>query len=470
MAKSGRLVPSSAVLAMVLFASTSAVPRTAHAAPAISAPNIVIILADDQRWDTLRLMPHVRQDLMAPGVTFDNAFVENSLCCPSRSAILTGNDSHTTGIFTNVPPYGGYPVFHARGEESSTIATWLHGAGYRTALAGKYLNGYTGILDIPPGWDRWAAFSSSPLAYYNYTLNVDGSMTTFGGAPSDYSTDVLAGYAIDAIRSTPQSQPAFVYFAPFAPHAPSIPAVRDIGSVLAPPSRWPPNFNEKNVTDKPRYVRKRKPASTKEMSAQIVNTVESLGALDNAVHDIVQALSDTNRLSNSIVIFTSDNGFMFGEHRFVGKEAPYDESIRVPMVVRYDRVVAAAGSRDARLVMNTDIAPTLASAAGLTPPPTDGMSFLPLLQGAGAALRGSMLIEHLADNWVGTPPSYCALRTPVRMFVRYSDGFEELYNLVKDPYELTNRARDHAYRAVVIRLRAKLRSMCTPRPPGMPPF
>ncbi len=444
-------------------------PTTTTAAP--SAPNIVLILTDDMRWDFLKYMPQVRQDLVFQGVKFANAFVVNSLCCPSRTAILTGNYSHTTGVYTNAPPHGGWPVFHARGEESSTIATWLHGAGYFTGLIGKYLNAYgPNNLFIPPGWDRWDAFDQGNASYYNYDLNVDGTIVHHGNAPPDYSTDVLAGDASDFIRSAPSSQPLFLYFAPFAPHAQVIPAPRDVGVIRDGPDRWPPNFNEADMSDKPLYLRNLPFVDPTEAEKVYVRTIEALLAVDDAVHQIVQALADTGRLANTMIVFSSDNGVLLGEHRLLqAKQVPYEESIRVPLVVRYDPVTAGTSSTRSQLVANIDFAPTFAQAAGLTPPNTDGTSFLQLVSNPSAPWRKDFLVEHLRDSFTAVP-TYCAVRTPSRLFAHYNSGFEEYYNLRLDPFELANRVHLPVARATVDRLRSVLRRLCTPLPPGMRPF
>src|SRR5262245_1005789 len=175
-------------------------------------------------------MPIVRHQLAARGTTFTNAFVENPLCCPSRSTVLTGQFSHSTGIYENAPPNGGFQDF----EDASTIATWLQSAGYRTGLVGKYLNGYTVTNGhyVPPGWSRWVVHSAGG-EYFDYNLSVDGTNVTYGNEEADYSTDVFGGYARDFITGTPGDVPLFLYFAPHAPHGltdgPPIPAPRDVG-------------------------------------------------------------------------------------------------------------------------------------------------------------------------------------------------------------------------------------------------
>jgi sulfatase-like protein/IPT/TIG domain-containing protein len=221
--------------------------------PFVVQPNIVVILTDDQRWDTLSYMPTVTSELVGKGLTFTNAFVENPLCCPSRASFLTGLDSHSTGVYANDVPYGGFSLFN----DQVTVATDLHDAGYDTFLDGKYLNHYgkaTGGTYVPPGWNTWRAFSSE-AQYYNYRLSIDGtSNVSYGSAPEDYSTDVIASLADTQIRSTSPQDPLFMWIAPFAPHGPSTPAPRDVGTLDGIAAWRPPSYNEEDVRDKPAYV------------------------------------------------------------------------------------------------------------------------------------------------------------------------------------------------------------------------
>ncbi len=427
------------------------------------APNIVFILTDDQRWDTLNVMPIVQRDLMAHGVTFTNDFVVNSLCCPSRTTILTGRYSHGTGIYTNLPEAGGFQKFDA----SSTVATWLHRAGYRTALVGKYLNGYglPYVSDIPPGWDLW--YAKLGTRYNRYYVSDQGTAKWFGKAPADYGTEVLGREAVSFIRTTPPNQPLFLYFAPNAPHEPATPAPQDAKafSNIAP---WrPPSYDEANVSDKPAWLRNTpllSSARKAEIDAVRVNMLRSLQDVDRVVGRLVTTLADTGRLKNTLLVFTSDNGYIWGEHRLKGKETAYDESIRVPLVIRYDPLVRAPRT-DARLVANIDFAPTFAGLAGIPAPGVEGRSLVPLLMGSNAPWRSDFLVEHLKDPHT-TVPTFCAVRSTQDMFVAYQTGEEELYDLTKDPYELQNRASDPAYASVRSGLLARLRQLCRPPPPG----
>lgn len=445
-------------------------PTSTPSGPTSSAtpdrPNIVLLLTDDQRWDTLWQMPNVQSLLAADGVTFSNAFVVNSSCCPSRASILSGNYSHTTGVYSNTGPHGGWEAFRSNHDERSTIATWLQGAGYRTAMMGKYFNGYRTTY-VPPGWDRWFAWMSPAPSYFDYTVNVDGKAVHYGLAANDYSTDVLASQADRFIRSTPASQPLFLYWAPSAPHAPSIPAPRHASVVPDRPFPQPPNLNEADVSDKPAYLQGG-PVNLNVMADLELQRYRTVQAVDDAVGKIVSTLEQTGRLSNTVIVFMSDNGIAQGEHRWRYKLVPYEESIRVPLVIRYDPLTTGESTIQ-EMALNIDIAPTLADLAGVTPAsPTEGTSLLPLLEGTGTSWRSDFLIENLGfERGDSTSvPTFCAVRSTRWMFARYETGEQELYDLRADPYELTNLAADPAYADVVERMLARDRQLCSPRPPG----
>ncbi len=471
-------------LALVLVAALPhSVVSTAHARPsnarrvAAEPPNIVLILSDDQRWDTLgpTYMPFVQSELMDHGITFTNAFVVNSLCCPSRASILTGAYSHTTQVYSNTEPYGGFRSFTGDG---NTIATWLHGAGYHTALVGKYLNEYN-VDYIPPGWDRWVAFDNAPAggAYYDYTLDVDHTLVSYDHADADYSTDVLAGYADSFIRTTDPAQPLFLYFAVKAPHFPSTPATKYATRFKGLAPLRPPNYNEADVSDKPAWVQSL-PLLTTEKMGKIdrnrKNQFRSMLSVDDAVNTIMTALTDTGRLSNTLVLYMSDNGWSLGEHRWNNKEAAYEESIRVPMIVRYDPLITAPGT-NADLVTNIDVAPTFAAAAGVQASGAEGLNMLPLFTDPSAPWRHDFLIENLYHPPRDDPiPTFCAVRDDALqpegyLYVLYSTGEEELYDLKNDVYELQNVVTDPTHTGELEYLRAQEALLCTPPPPGWPP-
>jgi len=443
---------------------TAPVDPMGRVRPAIGSPNIVLILTDDQRFDTLWAMPTVRARLMKRGVTFANSFVVNSLCCPSRTSLLTGRYSHGTGVYTNSAPYGGFKVFH----DGSTLATHLHHAGYTTALVGKYLNEYGGTY-IPPGWDHWAAFEMDPPLgnyYYNYQLNIDGAIHSYGAAAGDYSTDVLTQQATQFLQQA--HGPFFLYFAPWAPHEPTIPAPQDMNTFSNLRPARPPNFNELSVGDKPKWVQRLKrfgPSSINAIDTARRRQFQALLDVDRSVGRLLDTLKETGQLHNTMVVLASDNGVAFGEHRWTNKQDPYEESIRVPMVIRYDPLTSPP-RRAAQLVLNIDLDPTFEALAGLRPSGVDGRSLLPILRGTVRSWRSSFLIEHKSLGGL-SPPTFCAVRTKRYLFVHYQTGELELYDLDSDPYELVNRAHDATVASSRRELAARLHDLCNPPPPLM---
>ena len=449
------------ILAAIFLALSSAAAPVgdAQAAPP-ERPNIVLVLTDDQRWDQLKSMPNVQRHLVARGVTFTNAFAVNPLCCPSRATILTGLYSHSTRVYRNQRPYGGAASF----DDSSTLGTWLQAAGYRTAYIGKYLNGYW-LDEVPPGWTRWVGYGGG---YGRYQLNVDGFVASFGDDEASYSTDVLARDAV--AFATGGDQPFFLLLAPFAPHSPATPAPRHHGAFADFERALPPSFDEEDVSDKPAAMRARAPlGAAASLRGHERKMLESLLSVDDAVGGLVAALAERGELTNTVFAFTSDNGLLLGEHRVVGKVVPYEESIRVPLVVRYD-ALGMRPRREPRLVGNVDLAPTFAELARVTPPRVEGKSLVPLLPGPAGPIpwRRSLLVEHMqARSRTGAEvPTYCAVRRPSWKYIVYATREEELYDLDADPYELENVAAAPERRELLFSFRSEVRRLCSPPPPG----
>jgi arylsulfatase A-like enzyme len=455
--KAGRL--ASACLVALALSLSVAPPATAQDGPA-NPPSILLIVTDDQRWDTLWAMPKVQRSLVARGVTFSEAFTTSSLCCPSRASILTGAYPHTTGVYRQILPNGGFKSF----EDSTTIATELDAAGYRTGYFGKYLDAYqSDALSgyVPPGWDRWVAFVHAE--YVDYGLTIDGTVQRYGLEPGDYSTDVLADHTEDFIRGS--EGPLFAVFAPAAPHAPAIPSPVDLGGFGDLPAWRPPSFNEADRSDKPRYVQvlhRVGPDRTAYVDTLRRNQYRSLQAVDRAVDRLLDAMEDTGRLDDALVIFTSDNGLLWGEHRWIKKEVPYEEAIRVPLVVRAGGILGEGPRSDDHIVANIDLAPTIAEAAGVELPDADGKSLLPLLRGQPGKWRRALLVEHLRGS--NPVPTYCAVRTDRHLFVSYETGEQELYDLAADPFELRNLTGTAP--GLEAQLATTLRGLCDPPPPG----
>ncbi len=405
------------VVVRLLLIVLAAIGTGANALEARAAaeprPNIVVIMTDDQRADAIDRMPELQARLVQRGITFTNAFHVNPLCCPARASTLTGLAPQRTYVWTNgFGPFGGWLAFHRARTDRSTVAVWLQRAGYRTGGFGKYMNRYTEPRGKPPGWSQWKAFQN-------------GSLTNENGVRRrrlGYKTDVLAGWATSFIRSTPRSKPFFLYVATTVPHAPAIPAARHAEALpdLAPFSS--PAFNEADVSDKPAYIQARPAEGGNAIAGFRLAQYRSLLAVDEAVGRIVATLRATRRLANTLIVFTSDNGVQYGEHRLQAaqKLVPYEGSIRAPLIVRWDKKIPVARTED-RLVTDLDYAPTFAAAAGASRPRTDGQSLLPLFDGAPvASWRSSILIEGMGH---GTPiPNWCGVRTADEQVRGVRDG------------------------------------------------
>ena len=465
-------------LAIVMAALLAGVVTPSVAYPATptqhpsSRPNILFVLTDDMAAPDLASMPRTRELIGAHGATFDRYFVSDPACCPSRATTLRGQYAHNTGVKSNGGSNGGFPTAFARGIEHRTIATLLQGRGYQTGLFGKYLNKYpltAGDRYVPPGWNDWASpVLGHPYSQYRYTLNVNTELHTFGGIPADYGTDVYVGMARQFIeRAVSDGQPFFAYLSVYAPHHPATPAVRDLGRFRNARAPRTPAFDLADVEHMPSYVRRLHPLSQK-LIAQIDELerrrLESLQAVDRGVAELVETLRRLGQLSNTYIVFTSDNGFHLGERRMpAGKDTPYDTDVLVPLLVRGPNI--APGTQVTEISGNTDLAPTFAAMAGAQPLQfTDGRSLLGLLHGndaAPAAWRTSYLLEHwptegktrsgvaskpvpghllLDRHVVGKIPQWSALRTQRYLYVEYADGDRELYDLTHDPDEIDNLA------------------------------
>jgi N-acetylglucosamine-6-sulfatase len=438
---------------------------SAASAQAAQKPNIVFIITDDMRYDDLKYMPKTRSLLQHKGMSFKNAFVSNPLCCPSRATIMRGQYAHNTGVWTNAnvrSPSSGWRAFHRNGLEQDDVATRLDDAGYRTGLFGKYLNGYNARTYVPPGWDRWFVhWGGGKGGYFDYAVNDDGTIRHYGTKASDYETDVLSRQTQAFIgTSAAQGKPFFAYVATLAPHGPATPAPGDRHTHDGSKAPRPPSFNERDVSDKPPWIRKLPRLTTREI-AHIDNRhedrVESLQAVDDLVGKVVDKLRNTDQLNHTYIFFTSDNGFHLGEHRIAGsKTRPYEEDIHMPLLVRGPGI--AAGSTTYKMALNTDYLPTFTDLAGTqTPSYVDGRSLRPVLKGSASGWRDAILLEAHKTPEGGSTPAYSGIRTTgvERKYIEYADGKRELYTLGSDPYELNNKYRSSTLPAsLASRLRA----------------
>ena len=340
------------MLALLLLSSYVAAVEEAR-------PNLIVIMTDDQRADLSAFMPTVQRELVQKGVTFSEAFTTSALCCPARASVLRGQYVHNHRVLSNGGPQGGFPKFYQTGFEASTVATWLQGAGYRTALMGKYLNAYPyGPLGedppryrpprrtyIPPGWTEWFGFfdvpkdvANDPYGMYGYRVNYNGHVKRYGDEPDDYQTDVLSRRATDFIRRARGDTPFFLFLAPTAPHLPTVAAPRHRGTLEGVRVPRSPAFNEGDLSDKPRWLR----AQSKPTEAEIAGLdktyqgqAEMLLAVDEMVGAMLETLEDTGELSDTYLIFTTDHGMHMGEHRLgTIKLTPYAASAHIPLIIR----------------------------------------------------------------------------------------------------------------------------------------
>jgi len=412
-------------------------------------PNLILILTDDLDLGRvgyphpIDYLPQIQSLLVSQGLTFSNAFVTRSLCCPSRATILRGQYPHNHTIQDNKPPDGGEMTFRDLGLDTSTIATWLQAVGYQTVLIGKYLNSYAwSPTYVPPGWNEWYAGVDGRDEYYNYEFNENGQIVLYGTDPEDYLTDVETAKATDFIRRT--TAPFFIYLAPSAPHGdPPIPAPRHIGlfaDLMAPRT---PSFNEADMSDKPTWLRSHPLLTDDKIDKIDVGyraRLESMLAVDDMVAAVVQALRDTHQLNNTFIFFTSDNGYHQGEHRLSGgKDTTYEEDIRVPLIVRGPGV--PAGRTVEHQTVNTDLAPTLAELAGASAPEfVDGRSLVRVLSDSPPPLenwRQRVLVERWPPSDLTNPRVNHTVRTLQYTYTEYMDDYE-LYDLSSDPFQLEN--------------------------------
>ncbi|MFI6740722.1 sulfatase [Nonomuraea sp. NPDC050451] len=415
-----------------------------------SRPNIVLVMADDLESGTLPYFPNITRQLVQQGTSFDRYFVTNSWCCPSRSSILRSQYVHSHGVWTNTPPEGGFDRFHTGDLERSTVGTWMKQAGYRTALMGKYLNHYPGgsaeETFVPPGWDEWDVPTRRLYEEYDYRLNENGSLYDYGFSERAYLSDVLAGKAREFIAGA-KGEPFFLYLAPIGPHNPANPAVRHANAFAGAMAPRTPSFNQEDVSAEPEWLRERPSldeATVDQVDERYRARMRSMLGVDDLVGAVVDELRRTGQLDNTYIFFTSDNGFHLGTHRLKqGKTTPFEEAIKVPLVVRGPGI--KAGATISQLTSSVDLATTFAELGGATPPPfAEGRSLVPLLKGKPPAVwRRNVLVEFARpldqSSAAQTPvPPYRALRTDQYKYVRYATGESQLYDLRADPYELRN--------------------------------
>jgi N-acetylglucosamine-6-sulfatase len=485
----------------------------APAAGGGARPNVVLITTDDQTAASLRVMKRTRALIGERGAGFDNYAASFPLCCPARTTWITGQYSHNHGVIDNRPDAGG--GYENLREPGRVLPVWLAAAGYDTALAGKWIHNYPS-LEPPPGWDRWwGLVPATATSYYEYDLaDSAGGLTHYGSADADYQTDVLTTeYAVPYIREhASDPDPFFLHLSYTAPHwgvgkadragkrcanpkpfsfdtARAKPAPRHADAFRKRRLPMPPSFDEADLADKPRLVRKEAPIShtqRRDLARRYRCELASLLAVDEGVEQIDAALRESDLEADTYVIFTSDNGYMHGEHRILsGKVQPYEEVLRLPMLIRGPGI--AAGTTVGDPVVDADLVPTILEMTGAGQPPglerpVDGRSLL-------APLRGDAHPTRAVLTEAKRPPrpaaggavarSFVGVRTRRYVYIEHdrlrvgsvADGLgarigdgepvdRELYDLRRDPYELESEDSTRRYaapRGALARALAQLR-------------
>jgi arylsulfatase A-like enzyme len=521
-ARSAKLFVAAGLLALLCLLATAAGRRSASAATP-ERPSFVVIQTDDQTLDELyagfgqprlQAMPNTLNLIAKRGETFNDYYVSYPLCCPSRVSLLTGRYSHNNGVRGNVQPNGGYFGFSFRAAYQHNLAVWLQNAGYRTIHVGKFLNGYgdepfDNGTTIPPGWSAWHTVEKADTThyYYGYSLNdngqIDGPFGDSGswetreygtrddigcpfapanGLPCNYETDTLTNIATAELQGTSPEQPFYLQLDYTAPHgdfrhpAGPEPAPRHYGwfNGAPPPHRRSEGFDEGNVTDKPRFIREAPYLSLSDIHTYRIyydKALESLRSVDDGVKQLIDTLGSLHRLRNTYVIFTSDNGFFFGEHRLIGgKFLAYEPSTHVPFLIRGPHIRPDTQSNE--VVGNIDIAPTVLELAGAEADKSiDGRSMVPFMLDPSLRTLRPYLFESFVESSdveeqgaiaepgdqssrnaarkrpgasasiLAPPKDYEGLRLGPYKYIAWPDGEKELYDLEKDPYELNNIVR-----------------------------
>jgi N-acetylglucosamine-6-sulfatase len=459
----------------VLAASATAEPRAARsAAKPLARPNVVLIVTDDQAAHTVRpdTMPNLYSLIAARGTSFTDSIVTTPLCCPSRASMLTGQYGHNNGVLKN--------DYRQLRHKRNTLPAWLHRAGYRTIHVGKYLNGYRkapGPESSPaPGWDRWETIQE-PIGYYDYDFSVNGRVTHFGPRDRDYVTNVLNRRASRLVRRYgPRTDPFYLQLDHWAPHNGSatgvggacdaefnpVPAPGEESLFATEPLPRPPSFDEEDVSDKPSFVRAHPRVDVSALERRYRCALASLRAVDRGIEQLHRALRKAGELNDTVIIFTSDNGFFYGEHRLRLKALPYEEALRVPLLVALPPQLRSDGSKSPTVeeaVANIDLAPTILEFAGARPcrkkqdcREMDGRSLVPLLQGREADWPHdrALVVEHAGGARRFSACSYRGIRVPQQIYVEHTMTFDpsagacqpafevEHYDFGADPYQLEN--------------------------------
>ena len=495
--RGGILLAGIACLATLVLLARGEESRAASA-----KPNVIMFTTDDQTFRDMAVMPKTRALIGNPGASFLHAYASDPLCCPSRVTVQTGDYAHNTGVLGNTPPQGGYQSFN----DKNDLPVWLQADGYRTIHIGKMPNGFGEVTNqtyVPPGWGPFAGgvgpsskgefygFIGPPSAYTGFTLDQNGVDKTYSA--DDYSTNVYSDLAVERINnhlSNFPNSPLYMQVQFFAPHDPATPEPKYANAFATAPLPIDPSFNEKNVKDKPAWIKRIKrfgPGLIAKIQTRYQHRLETLLSVDDAVERIVNDLQSRGALGNTYLIFTSDQGLMQGQHRLhQGKFVPYDPSTQVPLLIRGPGI--PAGSQPRALAWNGDITATILAMTGAKPGlPQDGHSLLPYAQDPAKKSTRPVLFEtgppgptfepgtgtaaaaaggHGRPAKIGTyvkntdldhtaqfaraivAPRYRAIRTGRYLLTKYSDGGREMYDISKDPLMLDSVWKNGRYAPV----------------------
>jgi arylsulfatase A-like enzyme len=467
------VLPVAFAARLLVTAALAGAASLAAAAGTGAPPNVVMIMTDDldtSVFETalaLGYLPNIDAELVKKGTTFNNTFAALPMCCPSRTSYLTGQYPHNHHVYRNRGSMGGFDHFD---NDGSTVATWLHAAGYRTGIIGKYLNGYgrtdksQGGAYVAPGWDTWdALFTASQYGYY---MSRNGVRVKYGTTPDDYQTDVLSGLGQGFLSKKSDGRPFFLTMTPTAPHYEGSDDDDDSGATIRPAPRYadtpplptiPPeakaSYNEADMSDKPAWMQADAPVDPVGQRNGYNSKIAAMRAVDDMVGNLVATLRANGQEANTVIVFTADNGFQYGTHRRTQKTEMYEESIRIPMIIR------GPGQTVPRSVdawaMNIDWAPTIVDYAGATPDiAVDGTSLVRFVDTASPPEgRHTVLIEHPCDGTaMADHPPYDMVRTRDPALTQDPTGqavlvyaetlnkrneivAKEFYNLATDPLE-----------------------------------
>lgn len=420
-------------------------------------PNFLFVYTDDQRWDAMGVVQREMGErgrypwfqtpnmdrLAAEGVRFRNAFVTLSLCAPSRAAFLTGRYNHNNGVANNSTSFP---------ENNVTYASLLRAAGYKTAYVGKWHMGAQ--KGRRPGFDYSASFVGQGK-YVDCPFEINGKATPTSGWVDDVSTD----FAIEFMKQH-RSEPFSLAVGFKACHQPFEPPERAKNRFVGAEARPVPNLTGKAIYRLPSEGGKaaRAPTDVDPAKSKVnVGYFQSISAADDCLGRLLDALDELGLADNTVVIFTSDNGYYLGEHELLDKRSLYEESLRIPLLIRYPKRFGKGKVLD-EMALNIDIAPMLLDLAGVTiPSEMQGRSLLPVAAGEKTEWRKSFLAEYFMENRFPTTPTTLAVRTADAKLIKYPghDEWTELFDLSADPYETKNLAADPAHKDLLAKMNAE---------------